>query len=510
MTNHPFRFIHAADLHLESPVSGLSFVPEHLKPLVLDAPREAASRLFEEALTEKVDFVLLVGDILSPLQTGAWGPLFLLDQFEKLRLEGIQVFWACGKGDNPENWPDVFVLPDNVHRFSVDEVEEKIYRKEGVPYARLLGTSLGKGSGAVHPADFPADADGLYSIGVLYGKPSIESLKAAGMQYWALGGEHRRETVSQTPSVIHYPGVNLARSPEDRNDSGVSLVEVNEFGRTVIRPVATSPIAWAAERIVVRGDALKEEEILAEMRTRIRNLRKTRENVTLFISWRLEVPIDLIPELRYGNLAPTLLRDVRSDFGKEEPIAYSVDLEPVIPETFDMALYDQQTILGDFLRIAHYYQENPDQAIQLSDFFPDDMKEYLENRLTIEKFKAKNLMISGEGPEEPISDEPQTEKNFRAEIPNLIRLLSLSIDEHEGYRKTFNGQRESRTGEWLKRIALLRGEALKEAATLGTELLSGQPEEIRRQTSPAVRKDPRIEQERRGVLDYKEKKENLS
>ncbi|MBR6480242.1 MAG: DNA repair exonuclease, partial [Thermoguttaceae bacterium] len=144
MTNHPFRFIHAADLHLDLPVTGLSHLPEHLREKVLNAPKEAAERLFKEALAERVDFVLLVGGVLDPLKTGAWGPLFLIDQFEKLRLEGIQVFWACGVDDDPANWPDVFALPDNVHRFPVDEIEEVVFSKEGIPHARILGTSLGK------------------------------------------------------------------------------------------------------------------------------------------------------------------------------------------------------------------------------------------------------------------------------------------------------------------------------------------------------------------------------
>ena len=509
MPNHPFRFIHAADLRLDVPVTGLSHLPEHLREKVLNAPREAAENLFKEALAEKVDFLLLVGGVLDPLKTGAWGPLFLLEQFEKLRLEGIPVFWACGPDDDGPSWPGVFPLPDNVHRFPVDEIEEIIYRKEGIPYARILGTSLSKGQTIVNPASYLADPEGLYSIGVFYGKPPLDTLKTTGMQYWALGGSPLRETLSQTPSVIHYPGTTLARSAADRDDCGCSLVEVNEFGRTVIRPIRTTPIAWANERIVLHADSIKEDDLLAEMRLRLRGHRKAQEEGTLlFVSWRIELPVEQIPELRYGNLVPSLLRDLRSDFGKEEPIIYSVDIEPVIPDTLNLSLYDQQTILGDFLRITHFYRENPDQAIALSDFFPEDVKEYLENRLLIEKIKAKNEeRASQETPDNTLPDELPEDKHFRPEIPEIIRLLSLSIDEQEGYRKTFNDLKERRTGEWLKRIAYLRSEALKEAAILGTELLTGQPEEIRRQSAPAILKDPRIEQEKRGALDYNERKE---
>lgn len=510
MTNHPFRFIHAADLHLESPVTGLSYLPEHLQAKVLGAPKEAAERLFKEALAEKVDFVLLVGGVLDPLKTGAWGPLFLLEQFEKLRMEEIPVFWACGTDDDAANWPDVFPLPDNVHRFPVDEIKEVIFRKEGVPYARILGTSLGKGQTIVNPSSYPADPGRLYSIGVFYGRPTLDALKVSGMQYWALGGSPRRETLSQTPAVVHYPGVTLARSSADRNDCGCSLVEVNEFGRTVIRAIRTSPIAWSNERVSVHTDTLKEDDLLNEMRLRLRAHRKSQEDDTLlFVNWRVELPTDLIPALRYGNLVPTLLRDLRGDFGKENPVIYSLDIEPVIPEMLDASLYDQQTILGDFLRITHFYRENPDQPLSLSDFFPEDVREYLENRLLIEKIKAEREgRAADKTPDNTRPEETPENKQFRPEIPEIVRLLSLSIDEQEGYRKTFNDLKERRTGEWLKRIAFLRGEALKEAAVLGTELLTGQPEEIRRQAPPTILKDPRIERERRGALDYRERKEN--
>ena len=330
------------------------------------------------------------------------------------------------------------------------------------------------------------------------------------MQYWALGGSPTRETLSQTPAVIHYPGATLARTPSDRDDCGCSLVEVNEFGRTVIRAIRTTPIAWAGERITVRGDALKEDDLLAEMRLRLRAHRKAMDDDNLlFVNWLLELPIERVGDVRYGNLAPTLLRDLRSDFGKEEPIVYSLDIEPLVPETLDLTLYDQQTILGDFLRITHFYRENPDQPIALSDFFPEEVREYLENRLLIEKIKAKNEARAASGePDNTLPDELPEDKRFRPEIPEIVRLLSLSIDEQEGFRKTFNDLKERRTGEWLKRIAYLRGEALKEAAVLGTELLTGQPEEVRRQAAPAILKDPRIEQERRGALDYNERKEN--
>ncbi|MBR3218655.1 MAG: metallophosphoesterase, partial [Thermoguttaceae bacterium] len=157
MTNQPFSFLHAADLHLERPVTGLAECPEHLLEGVLGAPQRAAERLFQTAITEKVDFVLLCGDILSLRQTGPWGAVFLLDQFERLRREGIAVYWIGGFADPPSEWPEVLALPDNVTLFPEDEVTGVIHRKGTDAVARILGTSRGKNNTALRLGDFAAD-----------------------------------------------------------------------------------------------------------------------------------------------------------------------------------------------------------------------------------------------------------------------------------------------------------------------------------------------------------------
>ena len=75
MSNWPFRFVHASDFHLEMPPFGVSEVPEHLGDLFLESVYRAAERVFETALAEDVDFLILSGDILHCQHTGPRGPL---------------------------------------------------------------------------------------------------------------------------------------------------------------------------------------------------------------------------------------------------------------------------------------------------------------------------------------------------------------------------------------------------------------------------------------------------
>src|SRR5262245_15288823 len=115
MSFEPVRFLHASDLHLEQPPYGLADIPEHLRSRLIEAPYSAATRLFDAAVAEKVDFVILAGDVLDLHAAGARGLLFLADQFTRLAERNIDIYWAPGEVDLPERWPAATVpLPANV------------------------------------------------------------------------------------------------------------------------------------------------------------------------------------------------------------------------------------------------------------------------------------------------------------------------------------------------------------------------------------------------------------
>ena len=122
MGKESIRFIHAGDFHLERPMQDLLDLPEHLKQQLVDAPWKSAEAIFEMAIVENVDFVLLSGDLLNPVSCGAAGPAFLLEHFEKLQQNKIPVYGAAGTVDDPDRWPEAVALPANVHLFSKKQV----------------------------------------------------------------------------------------------------------------------------------------------------------------------------------------------------------------------------------------------------------------------------------------------------------------------------------------------------------------------------------------------------
>ena len=105
MAKESIRFLHAGEFHLERAMQDLTDLPEHLKSNLANAPWAAAEAIFEAAIVENVDFVLLTGDLLNPISCGAAGPAFLMEQFERLAQRKIEVYWAGGTVDDPDRGP---------------------------------------------------------------------------------------------------------------------------------------------------------------------------------------------------------------------------------------------------------------------------------------------------------------------------------------------------------------------------------------------------------------------
>ncbi len=139
MASPTLRFIHASDFHLERPLRGLGEVPPGLSELMVDAPLRAATRVFDAALAEQVDFVLLAGDILRPTAAGPRGLVLLVEQLERLHARDIPVYWTTGRADAATRWTDILHLPPNVHLAASRRVEHWKFEREGRLRAEIMG-----------------------------------------------------------------------------------------------------------------------------------------------------------------------------------------------------------------------------------------------------------------------------------------------------------------------------------------------------------------------------------
>ncbi|MGI6400790.1 MAG: metallophosphoesterase family protein [Thermoguttaceae bacterium] len=476
MASQGFRFIHASDFRLELPVDGLTSLPDRFGDAILDAPRLAAERVFDAALREKVDFVVLVGNLFSPRETGPWGALFLIEQFKRLEAVQIPVFWAAGQTDSPDVTPAALRFPSNVHIFPVGQIEEVFYKRDGATLARILGTSWGKTGVAPREAIEPVEgADDLYTIGAYNGRLPAEALKSDSVRYWALGGSRLRETVSRSPSLAVYPGSTLARNFSETGEFGATLVEVGESGRTTAALIRTSPLRWSTETMSVREEDT-EEEVLVAARSKMKALQeKEREDASYvgrtldgnlwLVSWRVEAEGSALSALRYGATSQTIVRDLRSDFAKEAPVVYAVDFEPVLPESMPEEMYERQTILGDYLRMIRYYSVNEAEEIDIEAFMPDSMRAWAARERVKNEIadKRRNDGDSSDVAELTARLKALESKDLPPETSTLYHLTSF---DSPNVNATEEGKRVLR--EKLEQ----RRTALREAAALGVDLLS--------------------------------------
>lgn len=353
MSSRPFRFIHASDLHLERPPEGLAEVPDHLRPLLIDAAYRAAERVFDAAMKAEADAVLLAGDVVDLTAAGPRAIVFLIEQFSRLESKGIHVYWAGGRIDAPERWPASVGLPDNVHVFPSDRVAAFVHDRDGVPIAEIQGISRGRRKDLA-AADFRVQDRSLYSIAVAYGSADSAALSTQAVNYWALGGKHARRTVQTSPCVIHFPGAPQGRRPSESGPHGCTLVNIDLEGRARTGLVPTDVLRYQAEKVALgdRSTRAALERLLEERAAAVWN---NGLGPDLLVDWRLAGAPGVESQLRRGKLAGQLLEKLRTDYGQKKPAVWSVSLgvdpEAELPDE----LRNQDSVLGEFLRTLGAY-----------------------------------------------------------------------------------------------------------------------------------------------------------
>ena len=161
----PFRFLHAADLHLDSPCRTSAELPDHLVDLMVDAPLQAAAKMFDAAINQRVDFVVLAGDVIDPRLAAPRELLFLVEQFKRLAERNIPVYWAGGTVDSIETWPTYVQWPANVRLFPQSHVQRFRHEIAGTAVCEIIGRSHpGPEPGRIVPAQgHLPDPDGQIS-----------------------------------------------------------------------------------------------------------------------------------------------------------------------------------------------------------------------------------------------------------------------------------------------------------------------------------------------------------
>ncbi|MCA9262759.1 MAG: metallophosphoesterase [Planctomycetales bacterium] len=380
MSERRFRFIHAADLHLEQPLHGVDFVPEHLRDLFLDAPFHAAQAVFDHAVEEHVDFVVLSGDVLDPRAGGPRAVSFLFNQLTRLQQKKIDVYWCGGTIDNFSSWPTSIALPPNVHIFPTDRVAAHLVRRGDTALATVQGCSYHR-ERIVRGTDFAGEAAG-FCIAVAHGQATAADLQQPHVDYWTLGGRHNVTTLFHSHHVAQFAGSPQGRRPSETGPHGCILVEVENDAIANRQLLPTDRIRWHQEKFEL-PDEMDSAGLQRKLRERTEQLLDANRGQWMLVQWTLldgdqttDTRSDqLAANLRQGGLADDLLAGLRSEFGTRDCGAWTVSLQAETPVVFPAGWYEEDTVLGDLLRSVKQHQdksdlelllEGPDEGYELS------------------------------------------------------------------------------------------------------------------------------------------------
>ena len=275
MPSTALRFLHTGDLHLDSPVTGLiTEAPPEVLAVLRDATTQAWRNVVRTALDERVDFLLVAGDVFEAASPTLLGQTRFRDGLAELGTAGIRSYVVHGNHDplDGRSWAPSLSWPDAVHRFGTDAGEWIAHERDGEVVAHIHGRSYPRAAVREnYAAAFRAQPGAPFSIGLLhtnvgdrpgfgnYAPCSIDDLRAAGMDYWALGHIHQPGVIGEDP-LAAYCGIPQGRDPGELGARGCRLVEVDPAGGITSRFVASDVVRWHPIEIGI--DSLADDEAL--------------------------------------------------------------------------------------------------------------------------------------------------------------------------------------------------------------------------------------------------------
>jgi exonuclease SbcD len=268
-----FRFLHVADLHIDSPLRGLE--AEAPAERIRGATRAAYTNLVNLALNEQVAFVVIAGDLFD----GDWQDWrtgqFFAQETARLTRAGIRVVAIRGNHDAECVITRHLALPDGARLLRADRPESVRIAEHNVC---IHGQSFARREVTTNlAADYPPPLAGHFNIGLLHtaagGRPghaayapcSVGQLVAHGYDYWALGHVHTREVLAQGDCWVVFPGNTQGRHINEPGAKGATLVTVRDRHVADAVHCPLDVVRWADVRVSLDGIG-DEEQALAAVR----------------------------------------------------------------------------------------------------------------------------------------------------------------------------------------------------------------------------------------------------
>lgn len=281
-----FRFVHTADIHLDSPLRSLAMRNPELAEIVGDASRQAFISIVDLCLSERVDALVIAGDLYDGDQTSMKTARFLATQMARLHEADIKVLKIRGNHDSLSRISKQLIFPDTVTIFG-GRPSTVVHGATGLEVAfHGLSFSHSKAPESLL-TKYASPTAGAVNVGIMHtslaGSPghdvyapcSIADLHGHGFDYWALGHIHSR-TVHAGARTVVMPGMPQGRDINEGGEKSVTLVTVRDDHSIEIEHRATSIARFERANFDI-GDALEWSDIVRSIRARMEELRSAFE-----------------------------------------------------------------------------------------------------------------------------------------------------------------------------------------------------------------------------------------
>ena len=369
-----FKFVHAADIHLDSPLRGLSRYEGAPAERIRGATRGALRELVQTSINENAAFLIIAGDVFD----GDWKDyntgLFFAGQMTRLREHGVRVFLLSGNHDAASKITKALKMPDNVRHFSTRRAESIFLEDIGVV---LHGQGFSSPDVTENlAAGYPYGEEGFYNIGVLhtaasgreghepYAPCSIEDMAAKGYNYWALGHVHRREIIHDSPFIV-FPGNIQGRHIRETGPKGCYIVTVEDRETTYLEYRSLDLVRWSRINVDCSG-AETGEDMIAAVRSVLEEAITDAEGRLLAVRLEIEGSCRAHEELnsdreRWFNQ----IRAEATDISAGEIWIEKIHLSTTLPPDMEGLATGDSTI-RHLLKFTHEIESDPGQMAELA------------------------------------------------------------------------------------------------------------------------------------------------
>jgi exonuclease SbcD len=256
-------FIHAADLHLDSPMTGLKHLPAAVFKRVRESTFSSLSKLTKAAIEREVDFVILAGDLFDGADRSLRAQSKLRSEMVKLEANNIPVYVVHGNHDHLGGTWVSLDFPANVHIFANDVEVKTLQTKLGAA-VNLYGFSYHQRHIYDRKINDYQKQEGVdFHIGILHGNEGgnnehgnyapfyLKELLEKQFDYWALGHIHKREILSEYPPVV-YPGNLQGRNKKEEGAKGFYHVRLTDADAK-LEFIEAADVIWEEAVIDAKG-----------------------------------------------------------------------------------------------------------------------------------------------------------------------------------------------------------------------------------------------------------------